>query len=287
VADSGYSTTATPTQPIGGYSSRQLSDDELDTWNRQAEARRQQIRVTALAMIGRQPDGSPFPPADQAEEIRLATADLRAPLAAAVAERHQIALRLIDRKDAAERAQQHRDAAAAELARLEDAEDRSSRLESDRLAAQFRSGTVEPSEEVSKIEAPDPDALDQARRAVEIAQAALSQLTAELNSTRGELVAQQRRVGLCVLDVVKGELLKIGREVEALDHLAATLRANLASAGFVTANLRARFHWPASIFTTTPREAMHYRPPARPPAPSVDWEAFIAKLYDDPEAELG
>jgi hypothetical protein len=137
------------------------------------------------------------------------------------------------------------------------------------------------------IEEPAPSlVLDQARRAVEVAQVALSQLTAELNSTRRELVEQQRKVGDAVLDVVRSEILKIGREVDALDLLAATLRANLENAGYVTANLRQRYGWPASIFTTTAREAMHYRPPDRAPPPSVDWQGFIARLFEDAEAEL-
>jgi hypothetical protein len=94
--------------------------DEVAEINKRLEAKRAQIRADAMRAIGRHPDGTPMPPGDLAEETRLTTSDLRAPLAEAIAERHQIALRVADRKDAAERAQQHLDAAMAELASRED-----------------------------------------------------------------------------------------------------------------------------------------------------------------------
>jgi hypothetical protein len=66
--------------PIGGYSARQLSADELAQWSREAEARRQQIRVSSLKAIGLDADGRPFLAGDAHEEERLAITDLRAPL---------------------------------------------------------------------------------------------------------------------------------------------------------------------------------------------------------------
>ena len=98
---------STSALPIGGYSARQLSDDERDTWNRQAEARRAAIRASAMLAIGRDPDGHPLPSPDAGEEERLATADLRAPLRQAQLERRQISLRLVERRDVAARACAH------------------------------------------------------------------------------------------------------------------------------------------------------------------------------------
>jgi hypothetical protein len=121
---------------------------------------------------------------------------------------------------------------------------------------------------------------------VERAQAALDTLRGEAEATRQELALAQHRVGLCVLDVVKGELLAIAGEIGEHERAAAVLRANLDAAGYVTGSLQRRRGW-GRIFTTTMLAALRHQSPARPPAPSVDWEAFIAKLYDDPEAELG
>jgi hypothetical protein len=87
--------------------------------------------------------------------------------------------------------------------------------------------------------------------------------------------------------VVRGELLRIAREVAAHDRAADELRANLQQAGFVTANLRQRHSWPARIFTRSTLAVMHYRPPDRPPAATVDWQDFIARLFPDADAELG
>ena len=81
--------------------------------------------------------------------------------------------------------------------------------------------------------------------------------------------------------------MRIGAEVAAHDRAAAQGRANLEQAGYVTANVARRYNWPtARIFTTTAREALHYRPPDRPPTPSVNWQDFIARLFEDAEAEL-
>jgi hypothetical protein len=61
---------------------------------------------------------------------------------------------------------------------------------------------------------------------------------------------------------VKGELLAIGRKVETLYCEAATLRANLESAGYVTANLHQRYRWQGRrIFTSSILAAMHPAPP--------------------------
>jgi hypothetical protein len=259
--------------PIGSYfTGPALSEDQRRAWDEQAERRRAEIRASAMLMIGRDPEGRPLPSPDAGEEERLASADLRGALREVHAEWHQISLRLVDQKAATERAQQHLDAATAALRVLEDAEAAVSRLESDRLAESFRAGMVEaPAIEAS---APATSTLDQARRAVEVAQRALNQLTAEAEATRRELQAAQHRVGLAVLDVVKGELLAIGAEVAALDRQAATLRANLEQGGYVTAALRQRYGWPAQIFTTSTLAAMHPAPPARPPAATVDWQGF-------------
>ena len=220
---------------------------------------------------------------DAGEEGRLESADLRAPLRQAIGKREQIASRLADQKAAAERAQQHLDAATVALASLKDRVTAGSSLAADQLAAQLRSGIVE----VEAIETPDPPAFDQARRAVEVAQRARDQLNREAEATGRELQQQQHRVGAAVLDVVRGEILAIGRAVAALDHAADELRSNLAQAGRITANLATRYGWrTAGIFTTTPREAMHYTPPAQPPAATVDWQSFIGRLFDDAAAEL-
>jgi len=278
---------ATPARSIGGYStSRALSEDELAEWNRQAEARRAKIREDSLRMIGRDADGKPFPPVDAGEEEWLASADLRAPLRQAIAKREQIASRLADQKAAAERARQHLDAARSALAILEDAETAGSRLAADQLAAQLRSGTVE------TVASADPDPttstrLDQGRRAADVAQAAVDQLTGEAEATARELQQARGGVGAAVLDVLRGEILAIGRQVAALDHQAATLRANLERAGIVTANLAVRNNWRAArIITSSTLAAMHPAPPARPLAPMVDWQSFIGRLFNDAAAEL-
>jgi len=136
------------------------------------------------------------------------------------------------------------------------------------------------------IEASAPANLDQIRRAVEVAQKAFDQLTAEAEATHRELVVAQHRTGFCVRDVVRAELLRMAREVEEHDRAAEALRANLQQAGYVTANLQRRRNWHGRIFTESMTAALHYRASDRPPAASVDWEDFINRLYDDPDAAL-
>jgi hypothetical protein len=262
---------------------RQPTPDEVAEMNAAAERRREEIRISSLAMIGLDPAGRPLPSPDAAEEERLATADLRGALRQAQAERREVALRLVDQQKAVERAQQHLDTAKGEVTSLEDRSIAGDRLAAVELADRFRSGTVE----MLVIEAPMTSNLDQACRAVEVAQKALDQLTAEAEATRRELQTAQQRIGAAVLDVVRGELLRIAREVAAHDRAADELRANLRQAGFVTANLRQRHSWPARIFTRSTLAVMHYRPPDRPPAATVDWQDFIARLFPDADAELG
>jgi hypothetical protein len=268
------------------FTGRQLSDEERAQWEHEAEARRAKIREDALRMIGRDADGRPFTPADAGEEKRLASADLRAPLREAIAEREQITARLADQKSAVDRAKLHLDTARTALAQIEDAEAKGSRLAADQLIAQFRSGALE----AAVIETRDPattSTLDQARRAVEVAQRALDKLSAEASSTQRELAIAQHQVGRCALDVVKAELLRIGAEVATHDHAAAQGRANLEQAGYVTANLARRHNWPtARIFTSSTLAAMHPAPMDRPPPACVNWNGFINRLMDDAEAEL-
>ena len=275
---------ARPAIPVGGYFTTERTPEELAEWNRQADAKRASIRASAMLAIGRDPEGRPIPSPDVAEEERLATADLRSPLRAAHQARREIALRLVDQKSAVERAQRHLEDATAAFASLEDAEAAGSRREAGQLAARFRSGEVE----ALAIEAPDPatSTLDHARRSVEVAQQALDELTSEMESTQRELITAQHRVGLCVLDVVRGELLGMAHQVAEHDRTADALRVNLDRAGYVTATLRPRRNWPGHIFTDAMNAALQYRPPDRSPAPSVDWEDFIGRLYDDAEAEL-
>src|SRR5262249_25155084 len=96
----------------------------------------------------------------------------------------------------------------------------------------------------------------------------------------------QQRVGFCIRDVLRAELLAMARLVAEHDRVAEGLRANLQQAGFVTANLQRRHNWHGRIFTTTMTAALHYRAPDRPPPASVDWEDFINRLNYDPEATL-
>jgi hypothetical protein len=260
--------------------------DEVAEINARLEARRAAIRADSMRLIGRSPDGSPLPPADAGEEERLATADLRAPLREAIAARRAISLRLADQQNAVERGQAYLETARSELRDLEGRMAAGERDAADRLADSFR-GSEKLLASDERLSPPATSEIEAARTAVERAQAAVVTLTGEVVATRGELQARQRRVGLAVLDVVKAELLKIGREVAALDHLAAQLRSNLEQAGYVTGNLAVRHGWRATtIFTTTAREAIHYRPPDRPPAASVAWEQWINRLFADAEVPL-
>jgi hypothetical protein len=189
---------------------------------------------------------------------------------------------VIDAKDAQARAESHLADSRAVLAQLEEAA-AGETAAADQLVASFRGSTAE----VVETSMPSPMEIEAARLAVQRAEGAGEQLPGEVAAAARELALAQHRVGLCVLDVLKSELLAIARKVEEHERAAAVLRSNLDAAGYVTANLRRRRNWPGRIFTTTMRAALHPTPPARPPAPSVDWEAFIAKLYDYPEAELG
>jgi hypothetical protein len=276
--------TPTPGTPIGGYTTHTLKLDELDEWNRQAEARRASIRAGAMLMIGRDPEGRPLASPDDAEEQRLDTTDLRGALRQAQQERCQVSLRGLDQKDALGRAQAHLEAAQAELRQLEEHAAAGERAAADRLVASFRVSEIEPPGPVSS---PATSEIDTARLAVQRVEAAVERLTSEAEATNRELVRAQTQVGLHVLDVVRHELLAIAGQVEDHDRAAAVLRANMQAAGFVTGNLQRRRGWQGvRIFTRRMLAALHYQPPDRPAAASVDWEAFIARLYDDPEAEL-
>jgi hypothetical protein len=139
------------------------TEAEIAEMNAAAERRREEIRISSLAMIGLDPDGRPLPSPDAAEEERLATADLRGALRQVQVERREVALRLVDQQKAVERAQQHLDAAKGEVTSLEDRSIAGDRLAAAELADRFRSGTVE----MLVIEAPVTSNLDQACRAVE------------------------------------------------------------------------------------------------------------------------
>jgi hypothetical protein len=259
-----------------------LTEAELIEWNKRAEAKRAADRAIALKMIGRQEDGTPFPSPDEADEQWLRSADLRAPLRQAHAERRAISLRRIDAKDAQSRAEQHLNETTAALAVLGDAKDRSSREASRNLAEQFRSGTIE----AAVIEAPDPAALEEARHAVTVAQQAFDRLAQETKTTQAELIQATQRVGYDVLAIVRAELLRLADEIAA--HSAATnqLRADLEHAGIVLATLQARRGWRGRIFTTSMNAALYPAPPERLPPVSRDWQKFIARLFEDPEAAL-
>jgi len=101
-----------------------------------------------------------------------------------------------------------------------------------------------------------------------------------------ERVTAQHQVGLRVLDVVRCELLAIAAQVEEHDHAVAVLHSNLEACGVVTAALKRRRNWPGRIFTRRMLTALHHQAPDRAPAPSVNWQDFIARLDEDPEAEL-
>jgi hypothetical protein len=266
---------------------RQLSDEERAQWEREAEARRAKIREDALRMIGRDANGKPFPPPDAAEEERLETADLREPLREAQAARHQIALSGDDQKDALRRAQAHLEGAHAELRQLEERAAAGERAAAARLADSFR-GSETPADELTAGGwFPATSEIDAAKIAVHRAQNAVATLACEVEATQRELVAAQHQVGLCVLDCVKAEILRIGADVATHDRAAAQGRANLEQAGYVTANLQHRHNWPARIFTTSTLAAMRPAPAEnhRPPAASIDWQDFINRLHDDAEAE--
>jgi hypothetical protein len=274
---------------FGAYAvdGREPTPAEIAEMNERAERRREEIRISSLAMIGRGPDGKPLPPPDAAEEERLATADLREPLRQAQAARHQIALRHVDQKDALRRAQAHLEAAHAELRQLEERAAAGERAAVARLADSFR-GSETPAEELTAGGwFPATSEIDAAKIAVQRAQNAVATLASEVEAAQRELVAAQHQVGLCALDRVKAEILRIGADVAAHDRAAAQGRANLVQAGYVTANLQRRHNWPARIFTTSTLAAMHPAPGKNHrPAASIDWQDFINRLHDDAEAEI-
>jgi hypothetical protein len=266
----------------GGFTMRQvLSDEERAALDARIAARNAEIRKSSMLLIGRDEHGNPLPASDAGEEERLRSTDLRAVLAWSQVERDEIALRLADQRGAAGRAKAHHEAVTAELAALEDKRAANEHAAADDLAARFRSGAAE----ADVIALPRSD-LDQSRRAVEVARQAVDTLAGEVESTERDLDAAQHKVSLAVLDVVRGELLRLGREATAHDQAAQQIRADLAEAGYVTANLRQRHHWPANIFTSSTSDAMNYRPPDRASAASVDWAGFIARLDEDTAAVL-
>ena len=255
--------TSTPTLPIGGYTTHTLSPDELDTWNRQAETRRAAIRASAMRAIGRDPDGNPLPRADDAEERRLETADLRGARGTHLKEARGVLRQLEERAAAGERAA------------------------ADQLVASFRGSETVDLGQGCTMSPPATSEIDTARLAVQRTEAAVERLAGEVETSHQELVQAQSQVGRHVLDVVKAELLAIAAQVEEHERAAGVLRANLSAAGYVTGSLQQRRVWQRiRIFTRRMLAALHHQPPERAPAPSVDGEGFIARLYDDPEAEL-
>jgi hypothetical protein len=259
------------------------SDEDRQAYNEQAERRRVENRRSSFLVIGRDADGHVLPPADQAEETRLATADLRTPLREAIAERDRAAERLAFQQTAAERARQHLDTVTAEVARLEDAAVEAARLAALQLAEQLRSG---PAETVA-IDAPAPAKLDHARQAMTVAQRAFEALRAEVVAMQRQVSAAQLEVGRCGLDVVGAELLRQALETAAHDRAAAQGRANLDAAGTLLAAAARRHGWrPARVFTTTVRDAMYYRPPDRPLSATIGWAEWINRLFVDAEAQL-
>jgi hypothetical protein len=276
----------TPTLPIGGYStSRQLTDDEREEWNRQAEAKREQIRVSALAMIGRDADGRPFSPPDASEEERLATGDLRGALRQAQLDRRQISLRGVDQKDAFARGQQHLENARAELRDLERRSAAGERAAAERLADSFR-GSQTPVEELrASAKFPTTSEIEAARLAVQRAEAAVERLAAEAEATRAELGRAQYVVDRAVADVVRQKLLAIAHRIDEHDRAAAELRASMRTAGFATADVQRRPGWRAvRVFTSTMTGILDRQ--ALDGTSRADWRDFIRRLDQDHTAEL-
>jgi hypothetical protein len=153
----------------------------------------------------------------------------------------------------------------------------------DRLAQSFR-GIYEPTAEGKPSDAGV--LIADARVAAERAEAAVALLEGEALAAQRQLDAAQERVPHTVLDVLKSEILRLGREAAGLDHVAAQIRSNLEQAGYVTANFQRRHHLVGTAFTASTRAAMYRDPNARPPAPSVNWAGFVERLMVDAEAVL-
>jgi hypothetical protein len=279
-------TPARPAIPIGGYSTiKPLTDDEREEWNRQAEAKREQIRVTALAMIGRGPDGQPFPAPDDAEERRLQSADLRGALRQAQVARREISLRGVDQKNALGRGELHLEEARTALSQLEERAAAGERAAADRLADSFRGSEASNLvQEVSSASMPATSEIETARIAVQRAEAAVERLAGETEATRAELVKAQYVVDRAVADVVRQKLLAIAQQIDEHDRAAAELRASMRAAGFTTANVARRAGWPRRIFTSTMLGVLDRG--ALDGASPHDWARFISALNNDSDTVL-
>jgi hypothetical protein len=146
-----------------------------------------------------------------------------------------------------------------------------------------RSGTVE----ATVIEAPDPVALEGARHEVAVAQQAFDRLEGETKTTQAELNQATQLVGYSVLAIVRAELLRLADEVAAHSAATSQLRADIEHAGMVLGTMQARRGWRGRIFTSSMNVALYPAPPERLPRASRDWQKFIARLFEDPEASIG
>jgi hypothetical protein len=151
-----------------------------------------------------------------------------------------------------------------------------------RLAQSF-AGYYEAAADVAPV---DGQALADARQVVQRAESALSLLESEAETAQQQLDAAQERVARAVWDVIRAEILQLGRKAAEHDRQAAQLRVDLQAAGHITADLQRKHGWRGQVFTTTAREALQPDPNARPPAASADWRGFISRLDQDPEAQL-
>jgi len=265
-----------PVLPQGGFHT--LSEAQIAEWNRRAEVKdveMAKIRKLLLWQRGLEEDGkTPLPKPDAAEEQRLLTTDLRAPLREARADRAAIRQRLSDRQGAADRAQAHLDLMKSELAELEAVVADGSRIAADELAERLRSAAVGP---LTRAVASTHD-LGPARQAVEVAERALDTITGEVEAIGREHAAAQHRVDLCIDGAMKADALRCARRIEMLEAEAAQERVNLQAAGYARVP-----------FTASMQEAVTFKRPELlppPPASTVHWQDYRARLDEDPDAEL-
>jgi hypothetical protein len=147
------------------------------------------------------------------------------------------------------------------LASLEDLVVADERNAVDQLAAAFRGGTAGAS--IVEASTAATANLDQAGRAVEVAQQAVDTLQAEAETT-------QRVAGRCPRSRRQARRAHRSRKGRLCDHQ---------SCG--------RHNWPTTrIFTTSTLAAMHPVPTDRPPPGKRRLARFHRRLMDDPEVEL-
>ena len=262
------------------YTEEQLAELSRRAEQKAVEAKK--LDAVFRANFYRQdPDGRPLPPPDQNEEQRLETSDLREPLREAQSVRNQCIVAVRDHEAVLAKAREHLEDVTGSLLEMEADAALSEKRAAERLARSF-AGVYDACGE----ESGEDGAIAAARAAVERAETAVGLLETEAEEAQHALDVAQERVVHAVLDVVKSEILRLGREAAGLDQAAAQIRSDLEQAGYATANLQRRYRWSGTIFTTSTRHAKQKDPNARPPAPSLDWTGFVERLMTDAGAVL-